>query len=651
MVIHEKFGYHSPSITHSSLSTLTSPQRKAAKWLEEAVTRQQSGDLQRAVEAYHRYLREHPRHAEVLHTLGGLYYQLQDLKSAGLYLEQAHRAAPGNPDFLNDLGAFCLMTGDFASAITYLTALLAITPENALAHYNLGLALHHAGRLGEAIDSFARAIHLQPDQAPSHYNLGVTYSDLGHYEDAIKAFRNVTRIEPGMALAYFQLGEALAHLRSDKAALESYRKARSLDPDNPEIISALALSLYQSGQAAEALSLLQDAVKSRPQSVLLLTTLAKLFTSTGQLQDAEEIYKKILAQEQYSASACYGLAHLRRFSNADTPIREKMEQILADDRLAEMQRRNVNFALGKIYDDCGEYDKAFQYYRAGNAIEHTRLNYDRKAQDKLVADTMEVFTGDFFSRCADFGCTGKLPIFIVGMPRSGTTLIEQILASHPEVHGAGELTFFYTLSMQPEALFGIKSVWPYWCRELDRNNSSLIVQAYLELLRRHSATARYVTDKMPGNFLYLGLIRALFPSAPVIHCRRDPLDVCLSIYFQLFQRRHSYAYDLMDIGHYYLQYARLMAHWRKVLPGPFLEINYAELVKDPESHSRKMIDFCGLPWDASCLDFHKLERNIRTASDWQVRQPVYDRSLARWKHYEKYLGPLQELFAVAQDEL
>ncbi|MBI4005766.1 MAG: sulfotransferase [Gammaproteobacteria bacterium] len=626
-------------------------QRKTAKWLDKAIAFQQAGDLRQAAHAYRRYLRDVPEDAAVLHTLGGLYYQEQDHQSAAEFLEKAHRADPDNLDYLNDLGAFRLTRGDYEKAIIHLMELVKKTPGSPQAHYNLGLALHGAERLAEAIDAFEQAIRLQPEHAAAHYNLGVIFQELGHFERAEETYRKVIRITPDLALAHLKLGEVLTNQNRDDAAMESFHKAHELDNDNPKMVIALAESLHINGRTGEGIKLLRDAQGKYPEEIPLMTTLGKLLHIAGQINEAEAVLRRAMSLKQDTSAACLGFSRIRKFSRHDADIINAMEALLENNRLPEGNRMEVCYALGKIYDDCDEYDKAFARYNTANAIQHKWVNYDRHAHEQRINDNIAIFNEAFFSGFSDLGTEEERPIFIVGMPRSGTTLTEQIIVSHPEVGGAGELEYFRSVCKNLSFILGSKKPWPRCCLELDKEQAGRIARNYLELLNRHSATVRYVTDKLPHNYLYLGIIRLLFPLAPIILCRRDPLDVCLSIFFQNFAKEHKYAFDLMDIGHHYLQYARLMAHWRRVLPGPYLESRYEDLIADQEARSREVIAFCGLEWDEACLEFYNEKRDIRTASNWQVRQPIYSGAVKRWKHYERHLAPLMKLFADTQDEL
>ena len=293
---------------------------------------------------------------------------------------------------------------------------------------------------------------------------------------------------------------------------------------------------------------------------------------------------------------------------------------------------NVCYALGKTYDDMGQYEKAFNYYHRANSLLAVKHPFDKKIYRKWVDEII-----------ARFGNPAKIedgwfseddsPIFIIGMPRSGTTLTEQIISSHPEVAGAGELAYWPAAG---QAL-GFE-------QELTDIHAQKLANDYLTLLRKCSPSVRRVTDKMPGNYMYLGLIHRVFPRARIIHCQRHPVDTCLSIYFQNFAGGHEYRYKLEDLAFYYRQYRRLIRHWREILPPDvFFDIQYEDLIEHQESVSRRLIDFCGLEWNDVCLEFYKNERSVGTASNWQVRQPIYKTSKERWRNYEQWIAPLLEL--------
>ncbi len=292
-----------------------------------------------------------------------------------------------------------------------------------------------------------------------------------------------------------------------------------------------------------------------------------------------------------------------------------------------------------MLDDCKRYEEAFEHYRKGNAAKRRLVRFDADHYRAWVARIREVFTAAFFAERAGLGEPSERPVFVVGMPRSGTTLVEQILASHPAVFGAGELRGIFESVCALEDRAG--AAYPGFVPALDEAAIRGAARRYLDALRSVDADAPRVTDKMPTNFFHLGFIALMFPGARIIHCRRDAMDTCLSNFVQLFREGHYYAYDLGDIAAYYRGYQGIMAHWREVLPIPMHEIQYEALVEDQERISRELIDYMGLEWDARCLDFHRSDRAVRTASNWQVRQPLYRGARKRWEHYAKQLTQLE----------
>ena len=617
--------------------------------LDRAVALHRAGNLKQAAAQYRRYLRGDPGNTEVKHQLAGIGYQQEDLPQAVKYLQQALELAPENTDYLNDLGGLYMSLERHAEAESCLRRVLERSPDNPPVLYNLGMALYAQERPVEALTCFETAIRLQPDYAEAHYNLGVALQDLGQDRRAEIEYHKAITLMPYLAQPHLKLGELYEQQKRREPAEASYRKALELNPGDETTLIRLAEALHLVGKTAEAIKALHGHLHHHPHAVPVLLELAHLLHNAGEIEAAEAIYRRVMGMHVDSSAACYGLAHIRKFSNDDAGIITEMETLLADKRATDADRHNIHFALGKIHDDCGHFDQAFSHYHKGNAIRHKTLNYRRAHHEAFITAIMGVFNREFFTRHAGLGYQGDLPIFIVGMPRSGTTLSEQIIASHPQVTGAGELSYFSSLSGQLAYFLGTETPFPRCMEAITPEAVSEASRHYVDLLRRHADGARLVTDKMPGNYVYLGLIRLLFPKAPIIHCRRDPLDVCLSIYFQSFQKGYEFAYDLADIGHQYLQYRRLMAHWRKVLPGGFLDSSYEDLVNDQEARSRALIAHCGLEWDDACLAFHSNKRDIKTASNWQVRQPIYQSSSRRWMRYERQLEPLRKMLAELSD--
>ena len=325
-----------------------------------------------------------------------------------------------------------------------------------------------------------------------------------------------------------------------------------------------------------------------------------------------------------------------------------MKRVLTDsaEKLSNYEQVSLHFGLGRLLDAADRYEEAFAHYRQGNTLKHEVFSPADHA--RYVDDIIATYNSDFMAKAPRANNDSTRPLFIIGMPRSGTTLVEQILVSHPQVAGGGELTFMNDIVRELPSLLGVSAPYLQSLAALTAEVCDRASRYYLDRIATISSDARYVTDKMPGNFMYLGLIALLFPRARIIHCGRDPLDTCLSCYFQYFPAGHPYAYDLDHLGGYYRQYQRLMQHWRTVIRLPMLEVQYQDLVADQERVSREIIAFCDLPWDERCLRFHETGRVVHTLSYDQVRQPLNQRSVGRWRHYDRFLAPLKKHLAVSE---
>ena len=476
-----------------------------------------------------------------------------------------------------------------------------LMPDDAEAHGNLGNAFRGAGQLEKAVASHRRAISRKPGYAESHNNLGSALLDLGRTDEAIASFRRALTIEPDFALAHANLGNALTLENHPDEAEASCRRALELDP-------RLAAAVVQ---------------------------LAEIAAARGCFDEAEEWLKGAIAIEPDMPEAWAGLARLRKMKVTDADWLTQAQRI-AGQRLPPRREVPLRYALGKYFDDVGEYTLAFENYRRANELSNRARPEHGLAQLSHGVDRIiHTHTREWLNRSSADSNPSARPVFIVGMPRSGTTLAEQILASHADVYGAGELDFW----SKAAAAYGNER-----SESAEPGEIGKLAKRYLALLSGLSSDSLRVVDKMPGNFMYLGLIRAALPGAHIIHMQRDPIDTCLSIYFHDFGGAHPYAGDLNDLAAYYAEYARLMDHWRATLPsGALLDLPYEELVKDPESWSRRMVEFIGLPWDPNCMEFHRTRRTVNTHSKWQARQKVSTSSVGRWRNYERFLGPLLPL--------
>jgi tetratricopeptide (TPR) repeat protein len=390
------------------------------------------------------------------------------------------------------------------------------------------------------------------------------------------------------------------------------------------------------GQTKEAADACGRALAVKPDSAQTLALLGEICADQGDFSAAEEQFRRALSIDPDLPEAWAGLARYRKMSNTDIPWRESVQRLLRKN-LTLHHKLVLRFALGKYFDDVREYDSAFENYRLANELSKSKgVKYDPQRFARQIDRIMILYDAEWLRRARTEANPSRRAVFVMGSPRAGTTLGEQILASHPDAAGVGELRFWHAAAVQCE------TSWPDGVFE--EGAIAGMSDHYLRHVAGLSPDALRTIDKMPANFMNLGLIKGALPNASVIHMRRDPRDTALSIYFQNFSATHSYANDLQDIAHYYSQYVRIMAHWRSLLPeDAILDISYEALVRDPEPQCKKMLDFAGLPWDPRCLDFHLTNRTVTTASNWQVRQRVNEDSVGRWRNYQEFVGPLREL--------
>jgi tetratricopeptide (TPR) repeat protein len=507
----------------------------------------------------------------------------------------------------------------------------ACNPDDGIAHNNLGNTYARRGLLDAAAGCYRRAITLRPDLADAHANLALCLIGLARDEEAIPALHCALELDPGNVEARLNLAAAQRRIGQLEAAAVSCRAALAQNPRLVPALTGLATVLRLQRRSTEAIAACERALALEPAATAPLTVLADTLADEGRFADAEAIYRRCIDLEPHAVTAWTGLAQLRRFSVADSAWLRGAQR-LAEAGLPARQEMHLRHALGKYCDDVGDYDAAFSHYRRANELaRHCGPAHDRAALSRAVDHVMRLLDGDWIARMRGRGNDSPRPVFIVGMLRSGTTLAEQILASHGSVHGAGELSYW-------------GKAWTALGAAPDGDTLRRLADDYLVRADALSPTALRIVDKMPTNFLVLGLIAAALPRARFIHLRRNPLDTCLSIYFQHFEAVNTYTNDLGDLAHYAQLYRRLMQHWRTVVPaGTVLDIDYEDLVADVGTTARRMVEFIGLPWEPQCLDYHRSSRSVVTASRWQVRQPIYRGSVGRWRHYEKFIGPLAAL--------
>lgn len=504
-----------------------------------------------------------------------------------------------------------------------------------------GIEFHKVGRWEDAEKVYRSVLAKVPNQPDALNLLGVLAMEAGNHEAAFDFLERAVEARPKDPVVLNNYGNALSLVRRFEDAIKHLERALAIKPDMPDAWLNLGRTLNLAGQGERALKCFDRLLKLKPDSQGAMAGISRALLSLGRTKEAEDKSRELIAVAPAAAAGYVHLSNARKFK-ADEPEIAQVEALIASKDTNAKELRGLYFAAAKMYDDVGRYEEAFRYYDLANKSAAGKC--DGKALEQSYADLRKTYTRAFFADRKEFGVESERPVFIVGMPRSGTTLTETIIGAHPQVHAAGELETVKRCEREMgDLVFRDEGVQKN-ARELSWVGAEVLAQRYLDAIdmKARNAAARRITDKMPHNFQAVGFIALLFPNARIIHTRRSPFDTCLSIWQQNFNDAHAYARSLTDLGHHYAHYLHLMQHWREVLPGRMLEIDYEDLVENQEQVSRKLIDFVGLPWDDACLRPQDVKRTVLTASVWQVRQPVYKRSAGRWKNYERELAPLRE---------
>ena len=492
------------------------------------------------------------------------------------------------------------------------------------------------GAYTEAFTFYRDLVEIHPHRADALNNLGSALCKLGRYKEAEGYFRQAIGVNPIYPEAHNNLGNVLRWRGHVAEAEIPLRRALKLKPNYVDARNNLGLTLVLLGRLRDAKARFVKVLKAAPSHAEALLGLGQVAGMEGRFGEAEILFKRVLEVNPRMASALAALAGIQKMTSSEGAWLAAAEKMAASG-IAPLEEAGLRFAIGKYHDDVRDFAQAFQSYKRANELQKSIAeNYDRKARTHFVDDLVRVYSRDTVSSVKGGASASMKPVFVVGMMRSGTSLAEQIIASHPAVKGAGELGFWSDAVHEYDTVVRQEP--------LGEPTKKKLAEAYLCTLASHSVDALRIVDKAPVNADYLGIIHSVFPNARIVYMRRDPIDTCLSCYFQQLSPSVEFTTDLSDLAHYYREHRRLIEHWRTVLPpGTILDVPYEELIADQEGWTRKILDFLGLEWDERCLDFHKTKRPVVTASYWQVRQRIYKYSVKRWRNYEKFLGPLRGL--------
>ena len=501
-----------------------------------------------------------------------------------------------------------------------------------------GIAFHQEGKKEDAERCYREVLQQAPNQPDALNLLGVLAAGEGLLGLAIDLVERALRVRPKDPNILNNRGQVQWELRRFDDSRDSLERAVALKPDFDEARYNLARVLRQLNEPEAALRLWREVWEADNRVTAALVGITGILADQGKFDEAEKMAREVIARLPHRPSGYISLSYIKKFTADDGTLAE-IESQFADDTIDEDDLTALYYAAGKICDDLKLFDKAFEYFDIAN--QRALKSYDRAAMLEQRSKKKLVFSKKFFRERVGWGYASDAPVFIVGMPRSGTTLTEQILSAHPDVFAAGEVETFEQMALLSEEVSPSRDPFPLSVLKLTRVGAELVGRRYMkDLSNRAPADFKRVTNKMPHNFELLGLIALCLPGAKIIHCRRDPVDTCLSCWTKNFNDAHAYSRSLTELGLYYREYHALMEHWQEVLPTKLMNVDYESYTTDLEESARKIVDFIGLRWDPRCLEFHSVERPVRTASLWQVRQPIYRTSVQKWRKYQEHLGPL-----------
>tara|TARA_E500000178_G_scaffold183407_1_gene181829 strand:- start:3167 stop:5167 length:2001 start_codon:yes stop_codon:yes gene_type:complete len=600
------------------------------------------GALNEALELLQRAVKVAPGHAKAQEDLGTVLLTLNRPEEAVIHLERARELSPAHPPLLSKLSAAKQKLGMDADADALRREAAAQSP----AHAKLDEAtkLFVQGKFRESEKLAQQLVRENPHDVNAALLLARLAMMANCYEDARAILEKIIASEPSFIAAWHDLGTVLKELHHYEKAVEVLNDGLSLQPENALTHYFLGAALAMAARPADAVEAYQRAVELDPELPGAHIGLGHVLKTVGDQEKGIAAYRRAIELRPNFGETYYSLANLKTFRFTPSDI-DEMNQRVGDTSLPVDCRVHFAFALGKAYEDLKEYDKSFENYALANRLHRDTIAYD-PVQTEIAHERMrETFSEAYFQQNKGAeGCQAPDPIFIVGLPRSGSTLLEQILASHSLVDGTSELP---DISMIAQSLTKPKigQAFPQCMPDLSCQVVKELGESYLEQTRRHRGTAPFFTDKMPNNFVYVGFIKAILPNAKIIDARRHPMDSCFGCFKQHFAKGQTFTYDLFELGEFYLEYLQMMEHWDAVLPGEVLRVQYENVVENLEPEVRRILEFCGLPFEDGCVHFHENKRAVRTASSEQVRQPIYKDSVQTWRRFGSNLDSLRDILS------
>ncbi len=600
------------------------------------------GKLPEALVALRRATSLEPESAQAWNNLGIVHYDRRDYAEAVKCYERAVSINDNYPEAHNNLGNAYRALGKSEEALDQYQKALLIQENYAEAYNNMASILRmRPDQLAEAEHAYRRAIALKPKYLEAYNNLASLFVQNERNDEALRLLGTAIEINAKHVPTLLQVARIQFSLGNNAQAEQAIRLALSEDPNSAQAHSMLGEVLHENDNFVEALTAYETALTLQPQFVEAHNLYGVCLKSVGRLDEAREEFLKTIELNKWAYGCYANLADLQKFT-PDNPQFQAMEAIMneASDPMQQGYTA-LHFGLGKAYEDLGDYEKAFHHFQAGCGLKRSTLKYSEEESAEFFDSIRRTFSADFFANRPFEGDPSTLPVFIVGMPRSGSTLVEQVLSSHPQTFGAGEIKEFSRRLTALRGRFPSLPKYPQIAAKMNAAQYKIVCDGYLSKLRHFSPTADRVTDKLLTNYYFVGMLHVMFPNAKFINTLRNPVDTCLSTYTKLFKDDMPHSYDLGELGRYYKKYEELMAHWREVLPpGVMKTVVYEDVVKDLETSARDLIDFIGLPWDPACLAFHESGRPVKTASVVQVRRPVYNTSVEKWRRYGDRLQPL-----------